>query len=87
MEQMQYQFTKQVSTEGTILLDNLPVGREFTIVLTPKQEKQEFLQLLEQLQKGFRETSPLSHMSEDELVAHLRQVRDKVADELYPDTA
>lgn len=80
-----YQFTKRVSADGTLLLENLPPEQEFFISVRPKVDQTEFERLLGELRESFQKNSPLAKMSEQEILVHLRQVRQEVADELYPD--
>ena len=90
-----FQFTKSVSPAGRIILDNLPLGQRFKVTLEPLPEhrvdrepdKQEFLRLLNKLRREFQANSPLAKMSREEVLAHLRKVREEVADELYPHIA
>ena len=75
-----HQFTKRVSAEGRVIIDNLPPDEEVNIRIVSNKH---YLEILARLQVEFQQNNPLAQMSEEKLHLHLRQERDKAYEQLY----
>ena len=79
-----YHFDEIVSDEGIVTLSGLPpLAKVAIVVIDP--EIASWQTRLDNLRKKVQETHPFAKMSRDEILAHLRQTRETVYEELYGD--
>ncbi len=77
-----YHFKEIVNSEGTVTLSGLPPLTEVAIVVIhPKLS--DWQVRMKQLMDELQQSHPFSTMSEEDILQHLRQIRDEVYEEMY----
>ncbi len=79
-----YHFDEIVSNEGIVTLSGLPPLAKVAIVVV-KPKSFDWQTRLNNLRQKLQQNHPFAKMTEDEILAKLRQTREEVYDRLYGD--